>query len=79
MLQKTLQGASVSDRIASLARPLLNTPRRRTATSMSQKGTISDKQIVIVGANRGIGFEVGILVGMPTFHLHQSDLLPIFQ
>lgn len=59
MLQKTLQSARVSDHFSRrVAQPLLGFSRRRIATSMSHKGSISDKQVVVVGANRGIGLEV---------------------
>ena len=56
MLTKALKNAGQPERLAT---HLHNSSlRRRTVIAMAPKASITDKQIVVVGANRGIGYEV---------------------
>lgn len=56
MLQKALKNARHPDWLATKLQH--RSLRRKTVVAMASSGSISDKQIVVVGANRGIGYEV---------------------
>lgn len=69
MLNKALRNAQHSERFATQLQH--RSLRRGTVIAMATNASITDKQVVVVGANRGIGYEVTTEPGTgPSKHDH---------